>query len=167
MLLFKAFHAKNKLVFTKLSDCIDEVSTAAKWAEKEWGYIRNKGIEFREEIMRNLSEHVYIGFYADIPVAMFALLPHQFDTILSTESHPPLKTFELMYVYVEEQFRGFGFGYQIINKAKNLALIANADLILLETLKPKLNRMYEKYGAKEICESNLYSHTTNVLSIQI
>lgn len=46
---------------------------AAKWAEDEWGYIRNKGVEYRKEVMLALSDNIYIGTFAGIPVAMFAL----------------------------------------------------------------------------------------------
>lgn len=45
--------------------------------------------------------------------------------------------------------------------------MAGSDLILLDTLKPSLNRLYEKHGAKVVCEGKLYSHPTDVLSMTI
>lgn len=156
MLLFSSALAKHKLTFMRLSGCMDYVSIAAKWAEDEWGYIRNKGVEYREGVMHTLRNDTYIGIFAGQPVAMFALLEHEF-----------LHSRELMYVYVDKEYRGLGFGKQIIEEAKRLAVEAGADLILLDTLKPNLNRLYEKHGAKVVCEGRLFSHPTDVLRMTI
>ncbi|HFD2318877.1 TPA: GNAT family N-acetyltransferase, partial [Legionella pneumophila] len=153
MLLFSSALAKHKLTFTRLSDCMEYLPLAAKWAEDEWGYIRNKGVEYREGVMHALSHDLYIGTYAGQPVAMFALLEHELPS-----------SRELMYVYVDKEYRGLGFGKQIIEEAKRLTAMAGSDLILLDTLKPSLNRLYEKHGAKVVCEGKLYSHPTDVLS---
>lgn len=56
--------AIHELEFKPLSSCLEFAPIAAKWAEGEWGYIRNKGVEFREQVLRDMSHHVYIGFYA-------------------------------------------------------------------------------------------------------
>ena len=72
-----------------------------------------------------------------------------------------------MYVYVDKNCRGLGFGKQLIEKAKYIAANQGANLILLDTLKPKLDRMYEKQGAQVVCEGRLYSHPTEILSISI
>src|SRR3954462_9375445 len=98
MLDFICSLTKPKLTFTKLSHCRENTALAAKWAEEEWGYIRNKGVEFREEVMRSLSDQVYIGFYANQPLVMFALLEHQLHEELATPSHALPTTRELMYV---------------------------------------------------------------------
>ncbi|MDW9178586.1 GNAT family N-acetyltransferase [Legionella pneumophila] len=156
MLLFSSAVAKHKLTFTRLSDCMEYLPLAAKWAEDEWGYIRNKGVEYREGVMRMLSQDVYIGTYAGQPVAMFALLEHEVP-----DSH------ELMYVYVDKEYRGLGFGKQVIEEAKRLTAVAGSDLILLDTLKPSLNRLYEKHGAKVVCEGSLFSYPTDVLTIRV
>jgi diamine N-acetyltransferase len=167
MLLFSSALIKHKLTFTKLSECSSYVPVAAKWAEDEWGYIRNKGIEYREDVMRGLSDNVYIGTFAGIPVAMFALLNHSFhkDLVEATDTLP--RAYELMYVCVEKEYRGFGFGKQILEKAKKLSEASGANLILLDTLKPNLNKFYEKHGAQVVCEGSLFSHPTDVLTIKI
>ncbi|AWN75656.1 TPA: GNAT family N-acetyltransferase [Legionella anisa] len=156
MLLFSSALAKHKLTFTRLSDCMEYLPLVAKWAEDEWGYIRNKGVEYREGVMRTLSNDVYIGTYAGQPVSMFALLEHEFPN-----------SRELMYVYVDKEYRGLGFGKQVIEEAKRLTIAAGSDLILLDTLKPSLNRLYEQHGAKVVCEGRLFSHPTDVLSMTI
>ncbi|HCC3243606.1 TPA: GNAT family N-acetyltransferase [Legionella pneumophila] len=156
MLLFSSALAKHRLTFTQLSDCMEYIPLAAKWAEDEWGYIRSKGVEYREGVMRTLSRDVYIGTYAGQPVAMFALLEHEFPN-----------SRELMYVYVDKEYRGLGFGKQVIEEAKRLTTMAGSDLILLDTLKPSLNRLYEKHGAKVICEGKLFSYPTDVLTIKM
>ncbi len=154
--------AKHKLTFTKLSDCLDCAPIAAKWAEDEWGYIRNKGIEFREQVLRGISDDVYIGFYAEQPVAMFAFLPHEYHTELATRSSKLPTATELMYVYVDEKVRGLGFGRQVVDKAKAVAQDAGAQLIYFDTLKQSLNRFYENQGAKLVCEGRLFTEPTDV-----
>ena len=158
MIFFSSKLVKHKLRFIKLVDCPPAlISITARWAEDEWGYIRKKGIEYREGVMRALSEHIVIGLYANQPVAMFALL-----------EHPMLpKTCELMYVYVDKGYRGLGFGRQVVDEAKQIAKSSGADLMVLDTLKSGLNRMYEKFGAKIVCEGRLYSQPTDVLAIKI
>lgn len=73
----------------------------------------------------------------------------------------------LDYVYVDEKCRGFGFARQMINHAKLLAEDMQAELIYLETLNPKLDKVYLHHGAKQICESQYHSHPTHVLSFKL
>jgi len=167
MLLFSTALSKHKLTFTKLSDCMEHLTLAATWAEGEWGYIRNKGVEYREGVLESLKESVYIGIFAGRPVAMFALLDHEFRPELSAATDLLPKTKLLMYVYVERDYRSLGFGRQIIEESKRIAKAAEVDMILLDTLKPGLNRMYEKHGARVICENHLFSHPTDVLTIKL
>jgi GNAT superfamily N-acetyltransferase len=162
MLFFTTAAKNHKLVFTKLSDCMQHLHIIAEWAENEWGYIRNKGVEFRKEVFTQLSSNIYVGTFNDQPVAMFALIDKPFSKSLKT-SFPLPSAFELTYVFVKKDYRGLGFSNQIINETKSLSLNDGKNLILLDTLKPGLNRMYEKHGAKIICENELFSHSTDVL----
>lgn len=165
MLLFSS--ANHQLTFTKLSDCMQHLSTAAQWAEGEWGFIRNKGVAFRKNVLTSLKDNVYIGTLAGVPVAMFALLEHSFHKDIAAVTQRLPHMHELMYVYVAEDYRGFRFGKQIIQEAKRVSAEAGKDLILLDTLKPKLNSFYEQYGAEVICEGRLFSHPTEVLTMRV
>jgi GNAT superfamily N-acetyltransferase len=167
MLLFSSAFKKHKLSFNKLSTCMEHVPMAAKWAEDEWGYIRNKGVEFRKEVMTKYKENVYIGCYAGEPVAMFALLNHPLHPRLSAVLDSPNNAGELMYVYVRKEYRDLGFGKQIIEKAKQLAKDSGAKLILLDTLKPNLNGFYKRQAAEVVCEGSLFTHGTDVLRMTI
>lgn len=158
---------KHNLTFKRLSNCLECAPVAAKWAEDEWGYIRNKGVDFREQLLRGISDQVYIGFYAGQPVAMFALLPYHYDSELSKESKKLTKAVELMYVYVDEKVRGLGFGHQIVNQAKLVAKESAAQLIYFDTLKQSLNKFYENQGAKVVCEGRLFSEPTDVFRMSI
>ena len=146
---------------------MEHLTLAAIWVENEWGYIRNKGIEYRREMLTGLSDHVYVATFNNQPVAIFALHQYEFHSELKSKAaHLPVLN-ELMCVYVDKNYRGLGFGRQIIDEAKRVAREAGADLILLDTLKPGLNRMYEKQGAEVVCENHLYSHPTDVLTMKI
>lgn len=102
MLLFSSALRKHKLTFNKLSNCIQYLSIAAQWAEDEWGYIRNKGIEYRKTVIAECKENMYIGCFAGKPVAMFALFDHPLHPELSTMIGSP-KACELMYVYIKKE----------------------------------------------------------------
>jgi GNAT superfamily N-acetyltransferase len=165
MLLFSS--AYHQLTFTKLKDCMQHLSTAAQWAEGEWGYIRNMGVAFRKDALASLKDNVYIGTLAEMPVAMFALLEHSFHEDIAGATHRLPHMYKLMYVYVAEDYRGFRFGKQIIQEAKRVAAAAGKDLILLDTLKPKLNSFYEQYGAEVISEGQLFSYPIEVLTMRV
>lgn len=167
MLLFSLALCKHKLTFIKLSECMKHLPLAATWAEGEWGYIRNKGVEYRKKVLDSLKENVYIGTFAGKPVAMFVLLNYELHPDLRNARDRLAKIRELMYVYVDKEYRGLGFGRQIIDEAKIRAKAVDANLILLDTLKPGLNRMYKNQGAEVLCENHLFSHPTEVLTIKL
>lgn len=167
MLLFSSAMMKHKLTFTKLSDCMQHLTLVATWAETEWGYIRNKGVEFREGVFASINEQIYIGSLHEQPLVMFALLDHGFHLDLKEKISSLPQARELMYVYVDKDYRGLGFGRQIIDEAKRLAKDAGADLILLDTLRPGLNVMYEKQGAEVFCEHQLFLHPADALVMRI
>lgn len=167
MLLFSLAMSKHKLTFTKLSECMEYLDLVAKWAEDEWGYIRNKGVEFRKKILSDLKEHTYIGTFNGQPIAMFVLFDKEMSPEFNHGRFKPPVVNELMYVYIDEPYRGLGFGKQIIDEVKQLASHSKSEYIMLDTLKPGLNRFYEKSGAKVIAENQLFSHPTDVLTIKI
>ena len=155
------------LTFKKLSDCPKYAPIAAKWAEDEWGYIRNKGVAYREQLFRDNSEQVYVGFYGNQPVAMFALFPFKYNDELANGSKNLTKAMELMYVYVDEKVRGLGFGHQIVEEAKQVAKDSGSQLIYFDTLKQGLNKFYEKQGAHLVCEGRLFTESTDVFRMSV
>lgn len=170
MMLISSSLIKRKLTFIRLADCMEHLPIVATWAEGEWGYIRKMGVEYRIGVMDSMRENVYVGMYANKPVAMFALLPgdaFHTDLLNAPGSNQLPRIQNLMYVYVEEVFRGCGFGRQIIDEAKRLASEAGADLILLDTLKHGLNRIYERQGAEMLREHNLFSCPTEEFVMRI
>lgn len=72
-----------------------------------------------------------------------------------------------MYVYVDKFCRDLGFGRQIVDEAKRLAQVAGSDCIVFDTLKTKLNRFYERCGAKVVAEGKLFSEPTDVLVMKV
>ena len=167
MLFFSSAVSQHRLTFTKLADCMQHLTLAATWTEGEWGYIRNLGVEARKEILTAKQNQLYIGTLANQPVAMFALFDHHFHSDLQAGSKRLPQARELMYVYVDKDYRDLGFGRQIVNEAKRLANEAGADLILLDTLKPNLTRMYEKQGAVAVCEGRLFTEPTEVMRMEL
>ncbi|KTD53441.1 putative Acyl-CoA N-acyltransferase [Legionella santicrucis] len=162
MLFFST--ARHPLVFRKLSECPELLPIAARWAEEEWGYIRNKGLDYRMEVLTALKEETYIGTFNGQPVAMFALFNDPAE--VSEKKFKPFHSYELMYVYVDKDYRSLGFGKQIVQKAKEIARTSNVESIVLDTLKPSLNGFYKNHGAEVVCEGGLFSHPTDVLLLR-
>jgi len=167
MLFFSSAVGQHRLTFTKLADCMEHLLLAATWAEDEWGYIRNKGVEFRKGVLSDMSNQVYIATLANQPVAMFALFDHEFDPRLQAGSQRLPHARQLSYVYVDKDYRNLGFARQIVDEAKRLARLAGADLILLDTLKPNLTHMYEKQGAVAVCEGRLFTEPTELMRMGV
>lgn len=167
MLLFSSAISKHKLSFTKLSDCIHHLPIVAKWAEDEWGYIRNKGVEYRMRVMDQIKHNLYVGTLCGKPVAMFALFQYEFDPAVARVFNETDRVSELMYVYVDKDYRGLGFGRQLIEISKLMSSNDGNDVMIFDTLKPSLNRLYEKFGADVICEGRLFSYPTDVLSMRL
>ena len=67
--------------------------------------------------MDYLKDSVFIATFAEKPVAMFALLNHEFhnDLLRAPGAINLPHVLELMYVYVEKDYRGLGCGRQIID----------------------------------------------------
>lgn len=167
MLLFGTTLIKHPLIFKPLSQCMEHLTLAASWAEGEWGYIRNKGLEFRKDIFSSLQNDVYVGTWNDKPVALFAIFPKNMDPEFQDKKFRGPAVSELMYVYVDKPYRGLGFGKQIMEEAKKIAQGQQAEFIMLDTLKPALNRFYKNAHAEVIAENQLYSHPTDVLTIKL
>ncbi|QMT59455.1 GNAT family N-acetyltransferase [Legionella sp. PC997] len=171
MLIFSTTLFNHKLKFTPLSECMDHLSLAAAWAEGEWGYIRNKGVEYRKNLLNGLKDYVYVGTLGDEPVALFAIFPKEMAAEFSNKKFKAPAVSELMYVYVDKPYRGLGLGRQIIEKAKQIAKAQEAEFIMLDTLKPSLNRFYgngkEHSKTQIIAENQLFSHPTDVLVIKL
>lgn len=74
---------------------------------------------------------------------------------------------KLTYVYVDASFRGLGVGGWMVEEAKRLAVEQGASLIVLDTLKPNVNRFYEKHGAKIVCESRALGFPTTKLKLSL
>lgn len=133
----------------------------AKWVEDKWGYIRGfPGLEYRKDAISTIQDHFYVITYGKPPqpVGMFALFDyHSFSSKINAK--------ELMYVYLEESFRGLGIGKRIIESAKKISESQGASMVVLDTLNPNLNHFYEKCGAKVICDGQLLKHPTSVLRI--
>ncbi len=160
---FSSPRVRHKLTFVKLADHMEYVDIAAKWAEGEWGYIRNKGVEYRKEVMTALSDKTYIGMFGGPPVAMFVL----FDKPVSPKLRARFVVSELMYVYVDKPCRELGFGRQVVDEAKRVAKASGSNSIMFDTLKTKLNPFYQRCGAKVVAEGMLFTEPTDVLVMRV
>lgn len=110
------------------------------------------------------------------PIGMFALLDMPLSSELkkkgtNNESANTIK--ELNCVYLSKSVRGLGLFSILMEKAKKIAKNElRASIVFLETLDPSLNRLYEKHGAKILCNSRYpkdpkESNSTTVLSITL
>lgn len=146
------YATKEKFKFNlKMHNLLEEnnpkwVKQVAQWVEDKWGYIRGfPGMEYRVNAIKEIQNNFFIVTYANQPIGMFALFDYH--------GMGKIQAKELMYVYVEESFRGLGIGKTIIELAKIKCKEQKKEMMLFDTLNPNLNHFYEKLGAKSICES--------------
>lgn len=87
-----------------------------------------------------------------------------YDSLCKTFKQAKTLQFQNM---VYDQCEEVDAGHGRLEEAKRLSEASGANLILLDTLKPNLNKFYEKHGAQVVCEGSLFSHPTDVLTIKI
>ena len=181
MLLFS--RAKPTVQFTKLSE-VDEHSfgnyleLVTEWFTKEWGYIHDKGkdpdqaIDDRMVYLTKNADRIYLAFYNELVVGAFRIENKEFENELLTSQENKgwqgkLKTNEIWFIYVDPLSRGLGVGRQIVQEIKRISMGDEANIVLLETLKPSLNRLYTSEGAEQICDNALDNNPTDVLRIKL
>src|SRR6185437_13382277 len=87
------------------------------------------------------------GYFSSIIASTYFPKDNHFISLLST--------FGVFAVgYLLAPLGSFLFGYYLVWHYQNISLSG-------------LNKLYEKHGAKIICEGSLYSHPTDVLSIKL
>ena len=144
--------------FVDLRDIPHVIPTLAKWAENEWGYIRNMGVKYREKVFEGFLGadeaqlliccvavvESFFGNGSKHPIGMFVLKESE-NNLLNSQN-----LIEMMYVYVDEPYRAHGIGALLMQKAMDLAISMNKGTIVFDTLSPSLNKFYEKFGAKRV-----------------
>lgn len=137
------------------SDDHDLIALVVQWAHEKWHYLATlRTRPDTEKMIRELiaqSIGFYMIFYHDHPVGMFSLESWKDKKIIPQFKYLRSSA-ELDNVYIDVQFRGLGFGGEIVNFAKLAAKEAGCKLMVFNTLTPSLNRFYEKRGAHVVCE---------------
>jgi hypothetical protein len=137
---------KKTIIFQTLEGKKDQLLyQAVIWSFQKWGYLRGYDIDYYIKKLLSMERNFYVMTYKDKPIGMFSL---------STCKYGP-KIKELDYVYVMEELRGCGLGNLIIKKVFSLATEDDTQMILLDTLNPRLDSMYRKWGAKYICDREI------------
>ena len=132
-------------------DSVDEplhtryVDQIVEWLEGKWGYLRNLGAEWRRRDVLLDENKYFIVTYLHQPIGLFVL--KDFELWIS---HMRIK--ELWCFYIDESFRGHGLAPRMMELVKNACQIQAAEMIVLDTFNPMLNKFYEKHGAKVVCD---------------
>ena len=135
---------------------------AAEWAENKWGYMRKfLGLEERITLIQKKIPHFYLAFYEDQDknlhlVGTFALTPDELDIkdeqeFIKKKKYyvrplQEIQTMSLSYLYVHDNFRDFGFGTQILDKAKEIAK-ESKRLMTAHLLSSTVHGFYKKRNA--------------------
>jgi ribosomal protein S18 acetylase RimI-like enzyme len=145
-IFFSSTAIDENLRVSQLSRCCNEsgipifYTTAVCWAESEWPDYGS----FAEYVFTHQREF-YIVTYASQPIAMFQLSTHE---LFTHRVHSKI----LECVYVEKNFRNLGIGRYLISEAKKIASTDESCMLVIKTSNPKTNKLYEKMGAKFVCE---------------
>lgn len=143
------------IIVQQLSMNMKHLEQAAIWADGAWGYLDNFQNNSIDDI-RAHADRFYVALYNGQMIGMFGLYQHH-------SLNNSLVIDELNYVYIHPNFRNFGFGRRMIEQAKLISKEKHqADIIIIETTNPKLNKFYEKLGAKFVCDSHTFNTTQKV-----
>lgn len=169
--------AKPKFRFEKLNAMDDEhfenyLELVTNWFTDEWGYVHDKGktpeqaIQERKEHLRENANSIHMVFYNNLVVGAFRIENKEFDAKFLKRDL--LKTSEIWFIYVDPTYRGLGAGRQMVQEIKRLSKDEmSAAMVLLETLKPGLNRLYMSEDGKIVCENTIEHNPTDVLRINL
>jgi GNAT superfamily N-acetyltransferase len=131
------------------------------------------GMDYRRSAIMKIADHFHVMTYAGQLIGCFALFDREVTNgqikddrfKVSELKVKGINAKELMYVYIDEPFRGLGLGKELMKKVRVLCTNDNANMIVLDTLNPNLNHFYEKCGATVVCEGELLKHPTSILRI--
>lgn len=148
--LFSTKKSNWKLSVKPLQNHLHYLGQALVWLWEAFGKETLSPLEFMEDLRCNTNKFNLV-FYNKQAIGMFRL-----DTFHLEESR--FNVLELTDVVIDSHFRNLGFGREMIAKAKEVAGKKKADMVVLETANPQLNRFYEKCGAKVVCENHFRDH---------
>lgn len=84
-----------------LIEAPENLNLAAYWIEKEWGYIRNKGVEFRRNLLQKFIKN------NEVPNLYLLSINNEIIGFFSIESIDKcLEALLLNYLYIKPSFRG-------------------------------------------------------------
>ncbi len=180
--VFKLEHQctpKFNIEIVNLASIPSEVSVLAKWAEDQWGYIRNKGVKYRESVFANYASNQgsqlpqcwvaavdsFRGEGLKKPIGMVVLLEGDENSINGQHF------MEMIYMYVDAPYRAHNVGTMLVQKAMQVAKSMQVRTILFDTLSPSLHKFYQKVGAKRIGEDwdngRLYGEPVTKYSMEV
>lgn len=144
--------SQKRLTIRKMRDYPMGPSICAKWDFDVWRSLLPETMfaeskKMYEELSENyLGVTPYLLFLNEIPIGMFTL--EERDSMRNIGG----KLAHLWDVYIDVSYRGLGFGKHLIWEALREAKTLGFDYLLLNTLKPRLSKFYEKLDAKIIGE---------------
>lgn len=145
-----------------LSDIPKHLPLFARWAENEWGYVRNKGVDFRTRLfekylVRNSIPSLYGLLIHGDPVGMFA--------IEYCDSNN--ECLFLNYLFLKLEYRKSGIGKETVELAKVICREHSAKCMQLTTLDSSINEYYEKLGGRIIGAESFYTHPATRIEIRL
>lgn len=150
---------RHRLVLQRLSTLtVDQyIDEMASWSESAWGYMQNfPGLDNQKENIRSCPDNFYVILYANLPIGMFALKD---DYTRQGNSK------KLMNFYVDPSFRGMGVGKRMFDMVIDISRSEKFDTLTFNTLNPRLNGIYIKYGAKYLCELPVTNVSASLLCL--
>jgi len=151
-----------KIEVIDLTDTPQYLSLFAQWTENEWGYVRNKGVEFRTNLFKQYIAtpgipNMYGLFLNEVPIGMFAI----------EQCEPAENCLFLNYLYLLPDYRNSGIGSSTVNVAKRICKSHSAHFMQLTTLDIALNKYYENLGGRVLGEEYFYTYPATRMELTL
>jgi GNAT superfamily N-acetyltransferase len=159
------YQTLDSIVGLKHSKYVEQIT---EWLERQWGYFRHLGRDWRREDIIQDEKNYFIVTYAEQPIGLFVLK--------DVENFSSMRLKELWCFYIDESFRGHGLAPRMMDIIKNICIQEEFELIVLDTVNPRLNKFYEKQGAQVVCDASFTveddkkikrTYPTTVLSLSL
>lgn len=159
---------KQQITITPLAGHPAWLELVLEWQKKDSPGLMAAGEDELNDIRLHQEDFYIIEYGTGLfkqAVGTFKLYDHPIDASLQeTLGDKRLRGVKgLDYFYIIDEMRGQGIGGMVLQKIKNIAKNQHAELIVFDTITPRLNAFYTRCGAKVIAD-NWFHGISNAVS---
>ena len=156
---------RQQIIISPLANHSAWLELVLEWQKKDSPGLMAAGEDELNDIRQHQEDFYIIEYGAGIfkqAVGTFKLYDHPIDACLQEKlGDKRLRGVKgLDYFYIIDKMRGQGIGGMVMQKIRDIAKNLHAEIIVFDTITPRLNAFYTRCGAKVVSD-NWFLGSTN------